>query len=82
MHKLAKYSTGESEQYSAVKPSVASFHHLFILTINVTCMTLECFLTCDFFCDDRVVQTVTGLIMVFPSLIMHPNTNRVELHGS
>lgn len=72
IHKLPKYLKGSSEQFSIVKPSVASFHHLFILTVNVTCMTLECFLTCDS-CDGCVVQTVIGLIIMFPSLIVHPN---------
>lgn len=47
--------------FTVGKPSVASFHHLSILTVNVTCMTLECLLTCDS-CDDCVVQTVIGLI--------------------
>ena len=26
----------------------ASFHHLFMLTVNISCMSRECFLPCDF----------------------------------
>lgn len=77
MHKLPKYLKSKSKHFLLVKPSTALFHHLFILTINVTCMTLECFLTCDS-CDDCVVKTGIELVMVFPSWILHPNRNQIN----